>query len=249
MGVMGVLLSSTATAAVIFILNVIVFKKMGIQWQPSLKGFDKGVLKKLSAFSLMAIASGFLVPLGQILVRDRIIQKLSLPEAGYWQAITRISDYYLGFITSVLGVYYLPRLSEIMNRAELKKEIIKGYKTILPVVAAIALSVWLLRGLVIKVLFTPVFLAMKPLFTFQLLGDFFKIGSWLLAYLLLARARIKTFIFTELIFVLSYVLLSCLFIEVYGLIGTTYAFCINYAVYWIVIWIITRKQIAPEIKE
>jgi PST family polysaccharide transporter len=44
---------------------------------------------------------------------------------------------------------------------------------------------------------------MKPLFTYQLLGDFFKIGSWLLAYLMIAKALAKTFIITEILFAIS----------------------------------------------
>ena len=92
------------------------------------------MVKLLLAFTLMGIVSGFTAPAMQLLVRDRIISKFSLVDAGCWQAVTRISDYYLAFITTVLGVYYLPRLSEIDCKTELKKEIVKGYKIILPVV-------------------------------------------------------------------------------------------------------------------
>ena len=84
---------------------------------------------------------------------------------------------------------------------------------------------------------------MKPLFTFQLLGDFFKIGSGLLAYLMIAKAMTKVFIATEIIFATSYVILSYYFMNHYGIIGSTYAFCINYGVYWILMWIIMRKRI------
>jgi PST family polysaccharide transporter len=164
-------------------------------------------------------------------------------DAGYWQAVTKISDYYLAFITSVLGVYYMPRLSEIQSKTELRNEIFKGYKIILPVVSSIALLIWLFRGFIIHILFTPEFLPMKPLFTFQLLGDFFKIGSWLLAFLMIAKAMTKTFIITEILFAASYVALSYFFMNRYGIIGTTYSFCINYGAYWILMWILMKKKI------
>jgi PST family polysaccharide transporter len=63
---------------------------------------------------------------------------------------------------------------------------------------------------------------MKPLFTFQLLGDFFKIGSWLLGYLMIAKAMAKAFIATEIIFAASYVVLSYYFMDHYGIIGATF---------------------------
>ena len=242
-GLMGVLIAGTATSLIIFFINIYVFNKLGIKWKPDFKSWDKPVVKMLSAFSLMAIVSGFIVPAMQILVRDRIILQFSISDAGYWQAVTKISDYYLSFITSVLGVYYMPRLSEIQKKAELRNEIFNGYKIILPIVGIIAFLIWILKGLIIHILFTPAFLPMKPLFTFQLIGDFFKIGSWLLAYLMIAKAMTKTFIATEIIFAASYVALSYYFMNHYGIIGATYSFCINYALYWLSMWALMRKEI------
>lgn len=241
-GLEGVLVASTATAVIIFIINIYIFRKLGINWKPKFKSLDRKVVKMLSAFSLMAIVSGFVVPSMQILVRERIIVQFSVTDAGYWQAVTKISDYYLAFITSVLGVYYMPRLSEIHNKSELRKEIFNGYKIILPAVAGIAFLIWLFKGLIIHILFTPDFLPMKPLFTFQLLGDFFKVGSWLLAFLMIAKAMTKVFIFTEVLFSISYVALSYYFMNHYGIIGATYSFCLNYGVYWVLMWFIMRKR-------
>ncbi len=241
-GLEGVLVASTATAVIIFIINIFIFKKLGIKWKPNFKSLDKKVVKMLSAFSLMAIVSGFVVPSMQILVRERIIVQFSVADAGYWQAVTKISDYYLGFITSVLAVYYMPRLSEIRTKSELRKEIFNGYKIILPAVGGIAFLIWLFRDLIIHILFTPDFLPMKPLFTFQLLGDFFKIGSWLLAFLMIAKAMTKVYIITEILFSISYVALSYYFMNQYGIIGATYSFCINYGVYWILMWFIMKKR-------
>jgi PST family polysaccharide transporter len=242
-GLEGVLIASTATAIIIFVINIYIFNKLGINWKPDFKTWDKRVVKMLSAFSLMAIVSGFVVPAMQILVRDRIILQFSATGAGYWQAVTKISDYYLGFITSVLVVYYMPRLSEINNKSELRNEILKGYKIILPVVGIIAILIWLFKGFIIHILFTPEFLPIKPLFTFQLLGDFFKIGSWLLAYLMIAKAMTKTYIATEIIFAASYVILSYYFMNHYGIIGATYSFCITYGLYWIMMWFLMKKEI------
>ncbi|HUZ60246.1 MAG TPA: O-antigen translocase [Hanamia sp.] len=243
LGLEGVLVASTATAIIIFFINIYVFGKLGIKWRPNFKSWDKKVVKMLSAFSLMAVVTGFVAPTMQILVRNRIILQFSVANAGYWQAVTKISDYYLGFITSVLAVYYMPKLSEIQSKIELRNEIMKGYKTILPIVAIIAFLIWLLKGFIIHVLFTPEFLPMKPLFTFQLLGDFFKIGSWLLGYLMVAKAMTKAYIISEIIFAASYVILSYYFMNHYGIIGATYSFCINYGLYWFFVWFFMRKEI------
>ncbi len=242
LGVKGVLIANNFTALVVFITHLIILRKNRFfNFKPSLSNWNKGTAKLLMGFTVMGIVSGLVIPSSQILIRSRIITSFSASEAGWWQAIMRISDYYLAFVTTVLSIYYLPRLSEIVDKAHLKQEIIKGYKIILPVVGIMAIAIWVCRVWVVHIVLTKDFLPMVPLFTFQLLGDFFKIGSWLLAYVLIAKADVKLVIITEILFSASLVLLSFYFMGKFGIIGTTYAFCINYAIYWIAMVIFTRK--------
>lgn len=243
-GLTGVLINSSIVGVVMMCINVIMFRKLNIRWKLNFHLFDRATGKKLLAFSLMAIVSGFVTPVMQIMVRNRIINTISLQDAGYWQAVTRISDYYLAFITSVLTVYYMPRLSELTDRTDIKKEIRYGYKMILPVVGALSITIWLLKGLIIHILFTPDFEGMRELFAFQLIGDFLKMGSWLLAFLMLAKAMTKTFIITEISFGASFVILSYAFINHYGVIGATYAFALNYLIYWVVMELIVRRYLS-----
>ena len=244
MGVKGVLIASNFVALIIFFVNLYYIKNISdVKWKPSFKHLDKETAKLLFAFTIMGVAGGFAAPTMQLLVRNRMITKFSVIDAGCWQAVTRISDYYLAFITTVLSVYYLPRLSEITNKAELRKEITKGYKIILPAVGTLALIIWLCKLWIVHILFTKDFLPMLPLFKFQLLGDFFKIGSWLLGFIMISKALTKTFVITEIGFSFSFVLLSYFFMDKYGIIGTTYAFCLNYALYWIAMWFLMKKYI------
>lgn len=240
-GVKGVLIASNFTALFVFLVNLYFIRSLNFSFKPAFKKWDKKLIKLLSVFTLMTIVSGFVSPFMQILVRDKIIINYSVNDAGLWQAVSKISDYYLGFITTVLIVYYLPRYAEIKSNEELKKEILKGYKVILPAVALLAFSIWLFRGLIVTILFTPKFAAMLPLFKFQLLGDFFKIGSWLIGFIMVSKAMIKSFIITELIFSATYVLWCYFFINKYGVVGATYGFCLNYLIYWFAIAIIMYK--------
>jgi PST family polysaccharide transporter len=89
-------------------------------------------------------------------------------------------------ITTSLGVYYLPRLSEIQDNNELKKEIFHGYKIIIPIVLMMSLMIFLLKEYIVLIAFSDKFMPMMELFKWQLIGDVIKIASWLLAYLMLA---------------------------------------------------------------
>ena len=149
-GVYGVLIATNFTAFTLFGVHLYFFNKYKwFSFRELLAPFDRVTGKLLSNFTLMAIVSGVLSPTIQLLVRDRIIEKFSFQEAGYWQSVTRISDYYLGFITSVIAVYYLPRLSEITNNGELKSEIWKMYRIILPTIAVTSFLIYLCRFLII----------------------------------------------------------------------------------------------------
>lgn len=225
------------------LINIWMLNKLGITWKPNFKVVDRLIFMQLFKYSFMAIITGFVVPFMQIMVRNKITNTVSLQGAGYWQATTRISDYYLSFITSVLSVYYLPKLSALKKKEDIKKEIISGYKLILPIVGLLSFSIWLSRDLIIQVVFSKEFYGMKNLFTFQLIGDFLKIGSWLLAFVMIAKAMIYTYIVTEILFAINYVLISYFLVSKFGTIGATYAFAINYLLYWVIMNYFVWKKI------
>lgn len=242
--VKGVLVAASATAFFVFCVNLYFFRSIPFfRFWPRFSERNPGIIRRLLGFSLMSSISTLVLPGVQFFVRNKIITDFSVQDAGYWQGVTKISDYYLAFITTVLSVYYLPRLSEITRRDELRAEISKGYKLILPAVGILAVGIWLFRHYIILVLFSNEFLPMKPLFTYQLIGDFVKIASWLLGFLMWARAMTKTFIITEVIFGVLFVILSTLLINQFGVIGATYAFAINYVIYFFVIFFVMKRHV------
>jgi len=241
-GVYGALLGGLLSVTVIVTVTLLfVIKSPWFKINNFKAAFDFSAFRNLSKFTLMAFTSMFAVTYIQLLVRTYIINHLSIEEAGYWQGVVKISDIYLSIITTTLGIYYLPRLSEIKENKELRREILKGYKFLLPLAIVSSLVIYLLRGFIIDVLFAPSFQPMKQLFLFQLLGNVFKIASWLLAFLMLAKAMTKTFIITEIVFGLAFYGLTVLFLDKYGTIGVTMAYCLNYFVYLIVMVFIFRK--------
>jgi polysaccharide transporter, PST family len=228
----GALLSYTIGQALVFFITLgFVLKSPWFKAQYFTNKLDRVYSKKLGKYAAMTIVSALTVSLSQILVRNYIGESISWDDAGYWEGVWKISTAYLAIVTTTLSIYYLPKLSEITNNIELRKEIFYGYKIILPVVIILAIGVYFLRDFVILVIFTDDFMPMSDLFLYQLIGDVFKIASWLLGYLMVAKAMTKIFIVTEIVFSLSFVLLSVVFINWYGLVGVTMAFAVNYFLY------------------
>ncbi|MFD1359103.1 O-antigen translocase [Fictibacillus halophilus] len=192
---------------------------------------NTNIYRRMFAFSLMTIVSIISVSLTQILIRDYIIDEFSIRKAGIWQGIWKVSEMYLMVLTTAFSTYYLPKLSELKSRIELRNEIMSGYKIIIPFVISSTLLVYLCRDFIIWLLFTPEFYEMRSLFFYQLLGDVFKMISWTLAFLMIAKAMTKSFIITELVFSLSFYLLTIILTKTNGLIGVTQAYALNYLLY------------------
>lgn len=195
-------------------------------------GVDRQAVLQLCKYTAMALTSAACVPVSHLLIRNHLGETLGWRAAGFWEGIWRLSSAYLMLVTTTLSVYYLPRLSELKESSELTKEIIQGYKIILPLASFCGLIIYIFRDLIIQLLFTSEFMSMRGLFAWQMIGDTLKIGSWILAYLMLSKAMTKLFITTEIIFSMSFVLLTYVLTRYLNIQGVVVAYAVNYLLYW-----------------
>lgn len=240
----GALIALSIYQSIAFIVTLILCHRADwFEFSSLLGKIDLGITKKFASFILMALVSAICVPLSQMLIRAYLTQEFSLAYAGYWEAMIRLSTVYLLLVTTTLGVYYLPRLSELNAIDEIKKEVYLGYKFIFPLAVLGGICVFILRDWIIKLLFSPSFAPMQDLFLWQMMGDALKIGSWILAYLMLSKAMTKLYICTEIIFTVSLIALTYICTQVFGFEGVSIAHLINYGLYWIVISLFIFKQL------
>ena len=204
---------------------------------------DSDISRKFASFALMALVSALCVPLSQMLIRSHLTSEFGLVHAGYWEAMVRLSGAYLMMVTTTLGVYYLPRLAELKELSDIKKEVYLGYKFIFPLALLGGLCVFLLKDWVIVILFSESFLPMRELVLWQMIGDSLKIGSWILAYLMLSKAMTRLFITTEILFSITLVVFTYIATDVLGFVGVTVAYLVNYALYWVVMSLLVFKQL------
>ncbi|AEY02323.1 lipopolysaccharide biosynthesis protein [Oceanimonas sp. GK1] len=243
-GLYGALLTLAINQSLVFFVTLYMCRSTTwFKVQYLVGRIDKQTALNLGKFTAMALTSAACVPVSHILVRNHLGETLGWDAAGYWEAMWRLSAAYLMLVTTTLSVYYLPRLSELKDSQDIKTEIIQGYKIILPTAAACGLVIYLLRDFIIGLLFTAEFTPMRELFAWQMLGDTLKIGSWILAYLMLGQAMVKLFITTEIIFAAGFVVFTYAFIPSYGLQAPVIAHAANYAIYWVIMMVLIRKSL------
>jgi O-antigen/teichoic acid export membrane protein len=228
-----------------YILLLLPWYRFGLKfkWHSLLPLWDKETTRKYMGFSVMLLVSVLTMQMSQVVIRHIIESHGSWAEVGYWQATTKISDAYLQFITVVLANYYLPRLAQMRARDEIKNEVNLVYKYAMPVLLLMSASVYVCRDWIILLLFSKEFLPMKEFFTWQLIGDGFKVAAYIGGYVAVARAKTKIYIAAEIYQAGMLVLLCSFFVARYGAIGATYAYCLNYILYFIVVHFTLRSYL------
>lgn len=205
--------------------------------------FDREMSLRLAAFSVMTLTSALLPPLINIAVRNHLAVQFGWQQVGYWQAVSKVSDAYLLFLTTAINIYYLPKLASTHERASLLQELRTAYRYLMPAVIVLAALVYMLRDWITRLLFSADFVSANTLYGPQLLGDVIKIASFLLSYLMLAKAMTRLFVISECVFALSYLALVYLFTAQFGLIGAMYAFVVNYLGYLVFNVVVARRYL------
>ena len=240
----GALLSIIITPSLLFLVSFLsINKEIAIFKAVRSKFYNISFLKNLSSYTLMALVSAVLGPMVLLAIRKNIILNLGIEQAGFWEAMTRISSYYFLFITSLIGIYFLPKLAMAKDNKETKSLFWEYYKGILPVFIVGMIVVYFLRNSIIQVLFTKQFLPVSKLFFWQLIGDTFKAASFILGYQFYAKKLTKAFVFFELFSLTVLYYSSIYFVSQFGIQGVVMAHAITYAIYLVALSIYFRKSL------
>ncbi|NMM36582.1 MAG: O-antigen translocase [Glaciimonas sp.] len=243
-GINGAIASAAVNNAVAGCFAYLLIKKNN--WAKKNLWFGKPNIKNIvgiRGYFLMGIVGALTGPTSLILVRKIIIENGSITDAGNWQAVWKISEAYLSIITLALSTYYFPQLVKIVKRNEILREAKQTALFVIPIVTLFALIIYLLRNIIIIILFSYEFNEANKLFGIQLIGDILRVTSYIPASILMARGYISINIKLEIIFCSSLVLLCYIFVPIFGTQGANIGYAINYAMYLIVTTIIFFKII------
>lgn len=241
---LGALLSLVISPALMFFVTFyFINKEINFFKTIRLHQFDFQIIKNLSSYSLMALVSSVLGPLVFLVIRKNIIETVGLEQAGFWETIIRISSYYMLFVTTILSVYFLPKLAVTKNNLETKKVFWSFYQTILPLFIAGLVVVYFLRFFIVNLLFTNAFLPVTTLFFWQLTGDVLKVASLILGYQFFAKKLTTAFIISELFSLAVLYFSSLYFINEFGIQGIVMAQAFDNFVYLLVLMVYFRKSL------
>jgi PST family polysaccharide transporter len=207
----------------------------------SFQNFDFSVVKNVSEYVLMALVSGGIGSFVLLEIRTDIISITGLQNAGIYEGLQRISSYYLLFVSSIMTIYFYPKLAETNSN---NKDIVLYYlKTIIPLFTIGLVIIYFLRKLIIQVMFSSEFETMESLFLWQLLGDLLKAISLIFGTILIAKKQTKVFIITEIISLFILYFSSNWMLHTVGISGIVMAHTFTYFMYLLVLVIYFRKEL------
>ncbi len=249
----GALIAVAIAESIIFLITLVgIINRQNLAPLIKASKFSVKLAKKLSTYSGMAIFSAIILPIITLFIRNYIIDNVGIEDAGYWEAMNRISKYYLMFVSTLLSLYILPRFSEIDNIKDFRKEVFNFYKTIIPIFGIGLILIYFLRHFIVLIVLTDEFQPVEDLFFWQLLGDFVKVLSIVIAYQFLAKRMFWHYIITEAFSVVTLYFTSQYLIDEFGVVGANMAHFATYFLYYGIILMIFYSSlfgIIPEKKE
>ena len=108
--IQGGLLSITIGECLMVIVTFLFVRKDKEYFKFNLhKIMDKKYVEIIKKFSIMAFLSAVIVPLTLLFIRNSVVKCYSVQEAGIWDAVNRLSGFYMMFFSSGLSLYYMPK--------------------------------------------------------------------------------------------------------------------------------------------
>lgn len=240
----GALVAVVIAESLLFLITLVgILNRRDLSPLVKASNFNFGFVKKLSSYSIMALFSAILLPIVAFSIRSYITKEQGLESAGMWEAMNRISKYYLMFVSSLMALYILPKLSESTTIQGFRREVFTFYKTIIPIFGLGLIIIYFLRHLIVRILFTTDFQPVEDLFLWQLLGDFVKVLSIVITYQFLAKKMFWHYIILEAFSVTVLYLTSIYFIDAFGVKGATIAHFVTFALHYLIVLLIFSSSL------
>jgi PST family polysaccharide transporter len=197
------------------------------------KNISVNFLKSISTYLAMATYSTILISLCYLFIRNNIILTLDTDTAGLWEAMNKLSTFYMIFFSSLMTLYLLPLLSTNKTISGYYNIMKTYFKYLIPLVIVLFVGILIFRIFLIKLFLTNEFKTIEQFFYLQLLGDFIKIIAFSLAYQFHAKKMVLSYIITDTILYFSFYLFSIYLLKIFNLKGVFYAYIISTSLYLI----------------
>ena len=234
LGVVGAALSIIVMYASPFLPAFYYYLKSNFRFRVALVRLKRKELTSLSSFTLMLLTTAVTFPVVEIIIRQMLIDSSGFTAAGVWQGAVKLSSAYLGFFSVFLAYYFMPMISRLIIGREIGVVTLKfmAVMMIVFIIGAGILYNW--REFLIPLILSSSFESLNELIIYQLVGDFFKVASYVVGFVAVAKAATKVYMAAELVQNILFLASAVLMLKFFpGVKGVMVGYMIAYAVYFV----------------
>jgi O-antigen/teichoic acid export membrane protein len=175
------------------------------------------------------------------LVRSFIAHKAGIDAVGQLTAATTISNMYLSAIFIAMSADYYPRIAAVGNDNRLMKRLVNDQAEISLLIAApIIIGMISFIGLIVHIFYSKSFYISADILGWQLAGDFFKVISWPVGFIFLAKGKGKAYVLTNSTWSILYLASVYIGWNWLGLSATGIAFGVSYVIFAFLTYFLCR---------
>jgi PST family polysaccharide transporter len=202
-------------------------------WQNSKRLIQLGIAFMWSALMTAGVAFA---------IRAMITRDLGIEANGIFQSAWAISGMFAGFILSAMGTDFYPRLTAAAHDNSVMNKLVNEQTEIGLLLALPGLvGTIVFAPIIMKIFYSAKFVAGADLLPWMVLGILFKIISWPMGFIQLAKGATRWFVASETLFGVSQLLLSAILLKTFGLQGAAYSFATLYVIHAFAMLIISKR--------
>ncbi len=197
------------------------------------KGFMRlGVYMTISSLATTAAAYAFLSYLNQ---------EADTAVTGIYQAGYTLVVKYMSLVFTAIAMEYYPRLVKVVDDPrELSRHVSHEACVLMWIVCPVSAAFALCAPWIIRLLYSSEFLPALPMVVIGIVGAVFRVLSYCMSYVILAKGDGRTFVGTEVMSAAICLVLNVTMYRAWGMAGLGISYVAWYAVYTAMVWGVSR---------
>lgn len=235
----SIILTSLSTYLIArFFARKVQFNKVNISLRDA---FSEG--RSMMTMGIAMSLSSALATLCSYALRGSIRMMGGLEQVGLFTAGFALMTQYTGLIFTAMSTDFYPRLSAVNTDNEQCRKLVNQQSEIgLLILSPLMCICIIFIPFVVILLYSQKFLGANDFIVWSACGMLFKMASWAIGYILLAKGESKLFMITEFINSGYTLLLNLLGYKLGGLAGLGISSIFSFIIYWIMIYVIANKR-------
>jgi PST family polysaccharide transporter len=189
----GLIGTALSTCGACCVASVLILRSQSVALRSFFGPLRKDLLFSLVAYYPMLLVHSIVEPGTWILVRNIVSASQGLESAGQWQAAMRLSDMLVIILRTAVSMHLMAHLSSTRD-ADFGRELAIAVLRLAALSAIGAAAMYLLRELVVAIVFTKQFSQVSLLLPYILVGDVLKVAALPLQMALVIKLRGKAYV-------------------------------------------------------